>query len=40
LKKTWTKEENLVFGKMLFLDEEKHKGSAKEDIKDEEMVKE
>lgn len=40
LKKTWTKEESLVFEKMLFLDEEKHKGTAKEDEKDEEMLKE
>lgn len=40
LKKTWTKEEQLVFGKMLFLDEESHKGTAKEEIKDEEMLKE
>ena len=40
LKKTWTKEEQLVFGKMLFLDEEKHKGSAQEEIKDEAMLRE
>lgn len=30
----------MVFGKMLFLDEEQHKGSAQEEVKDEEMLKE
>lgn len=42
LKKTWTKEESLVFEKMLFLDESLHKGTANpdKDVKDEEMVKE
>ena len=30
----------MVFGKMMFLDADKHKGTAKEDIKDEEMLKE
>jgi hypothetical protein len=42
LKKTWTKEESLVFEKMLFLDEEAHKGTAaaNKDYKDPEMLKE
>lgn len=39
LKKTWTKEEGIVFEKMLFLGEE-HTGSAKEEVKDEQMLKE
>jgi hypothetical protein len=40
LKKTWTKEESMIFEKMLFLDEEKHKGTGVEKEKDEEMLKE
>jgi hypothetical protein len=40
LKKTWTKEESLVFEKMLFLDEEKHKGTATQEAKDQDMLKE
>jgi hypothetical protein len=39
LKKTWTKEESLIFEKMLFLDES-NVGSAKEVVKDAQMLKE
>lgn len=39
LKKTWTKEESMVFEKMLGIDES-FIGSKKEDKKDEEMLKE
>jgi hypothetical protein len=28
LKKNWTKEESLLYEKLLFLDEKEHKGSA------------
>lgn len=42
LKKTWTKEESMIFEKMMFLDEEKHKGTQDptKDHKSEEMLKE
>jgi len=42
LKKTWTKEESLVFEKMIYLDELAHKGTADttKDFKDPEMLKE
>ena len=42
LKKTWTKEESLIFEKMLFLEEEKHKGTVnpESEKKDENMLKE
>ena len=42
LKKTWTKEETMIFEKMLYLDESLHKGTAnpEKDVKDAEMVKE
>ena len=39
LKKTWTKEEQLIMGKLLGL-EESMVGSAYEEVKDEEMLKE
>lgn len=41
LKQTWTKEESMLFEKMLFLDESVHKGSlsADHDKKDEEMLR-
>ena len=39
LKKTWTKDESMIFEKMLFLSEE-HKGTAKEQVKDAQMLKE
>lgn len=39
LKKTWTKEESLVLSKLLHLGEGME-GSAHEDIKDEEMLRE
>lgn len=39
LKKTWTKDESMILEKMLFLDES-FTGSAKEEVKDEQMVKE
>ena len=42
LKKTWTVDETNLYAKMLFLDEEEHKGTAdpNKDVKDERMVKE
>lgn len=39
LKKTWTKDESMILSKLINLDEEMT-GTAQEDIKDEEMVKE
>ena len=39
LKKTWTKDESMIFEKMLFLSEE-HTGTAKEEVKDAQMLKE
>lgn len=41
LKKTWTKDEQMVFEKMLFLNEENiGSHNPKADVKDEEMLKE
>ena len=40
LKKTWTKDESMILSKLLDLDEEMHKGTAEEDIKDAQMLKE
>jgi hypothetical protein len=39
LKNTWTKEEGMIFEKMLFLDES-NVGTAKQEVKDEKMLKE
>ena len=39
LKKTWTKEESMIYEKLMFLSED-HVGSAKEEVKDKEMLKE
>ena len=39
LKKTWTRDESMILEKMLFLDES-FTGTAKEQVKDEQMVKE
>lgn len=39
LKKTWTKDESMILSKLINLDEEMI-GSAQEDVKDEEMLKE
>jgi len=39
LKQTWTKEEELLYSKMLNLDEDMMTGTAKVEEKDEEMLK-
>ncbi len=39
LKETWTKEESMLFEKMLFLDEDQHKGSAEKEEKTAEKEK-
>jgi hypothetical protein len=39
LKDTWTKEEALIMGKMMYMDEDLHKGSKKVVEKNEESAR-